>query len=219
MSYWTVFLSVEYTKPVNIHHHCHSTSHQGCLSGLSEDYCLYFNFNFIKLLALLIQSVIINSGTHSVCSVFILPCQHCLIPSRGRLSGVSGTFLLFSNQAHCRRVGSALLGNYKNPVTGFKWWSCVCRERTASVYITASLDWWFLFWGNGCVCCTLFDIYIYRQITLKCKLFGIWTVWKMLTDCGIYLTLVQSEFNFKLSLSSVDWVWPLNVAPSLQSVE
>lgn len=114
------------------------TSYQGCLSELCLD---FFPRQRQKSLSRSPTSSSHNSLDHPM---FISPRHHRLIPSRGRLSGFQGRSSSFSNHAHCRRGGSALLGNYENPVTGFKWWSCVCRECTASVYITASPDWWLL---------------------------------------------------------------------------
>lgn len=112
----------------------------------------------VKILAVFIRPVIIHRGPCSVCSVFILPCHQCLIPKQRKTLVVSGTFLLFSNQACCRQVGSVLLGNYENPVTGFKWWSCVFRQCTTSVYMAASFD--------SCL------IHTDSQSALWCWLFG-----------------------------------------------
>lgn len=46
----------------------------------------------------------------------------------------------------------------------------LCLQRAYCLYITASLEWWFLFWGNGSVYYTL--LHIDSQITVKCKWFG-----------------------------------------------
>lgn len=89
---------------------------QGCLS---LEFLL--RRKFFRILGFIMQPVMIHLGAPSVCSVFTLPCRHCLIPSRGRLSGVSGRSSLSPIKRTRRRARSTLLGNYENPVTGFKW--------------------------------------------------------------------------------------------------
>lgn len=144
---WRNFASREcITQPVNTPKHS--------LALPSSSISLFLRQMFIRIVTVSIQSVIIHSGTRPVSSVFVLPRLDCLIPSTGRLSGFQGCSSVF-NQAHCHRVGSALLGNYENSVTGFKWWSCVCREHTASVDTTSTRDLCFLFWINVTILCLL----------------------------------------------------------------
>lgn len=139
---WLLF---EITYTCGMHHTTslpfrHPPAHQGYLPALKG-----FLFGWSLLRSLPSSFISHNPLSRSISQLCVYLTLLRMFDSYERKTfTVSGTFVLFSNQAHCHWVGGALLGNYENPVTGLKYWSCVCRERSASVCVPASLDWWFL---------------------------------------------------------------------------